>query len=130
MPKSDTQKKVLLVDDDPLIIRMYEHKLTQEGYKVVLAFDGEKAIIAAKEEKPDIILLDLMMPKMNGVDALKFLRKEPDTKKIPVMILTNLGDDNRYVKLLDELGAEEYLVKAQISLKELAEKVAKHIGKK
>ena len=130
MAKADTQKKVLLVDDDPLIIRMYEHKLTQEGYKVVLAFDGEKAIIAAKEEKPDIILLDLMMPKMNGVDALKFLRKEPDTKKIPVMILTNLGDDNRYVKLLDELGAEEYLVKAEISLKELAEKVAKHIGKK
>ncbi|HRY62718.1 MAG TPA: response regulator [Candidatus Paceibacterota bacterium] len=121
--------KVLLVDDDPLIIRMYEYRLRHDGYKVFLAFDGEKAIIEAKKEAPNIILLDLMMPKMNGVEALKFLKKEHDTKNIPVIILTNLGDDPSYINLTKELGATEYLVKAETSLKQLTKKVDEIIYK-
>lgn len=125
MSKKNTQKKkVLLVDDDPLIIRMYEHKLSDEGYDVILAFDGEEGIVKAADEQPDIILLDLMMPKMNGIDALKHLKKDPKTKKIPVVILTNIGDDQAYVKTTKELGAEDYMVKATTSLKDLAARVA------
>lgn len=118
-------KRILVVDDDPLIIRMYEYKLKHDGYDVHLAFDGEKAIILAKKEKPDIILLDLMMPKMNGVETLKFLKKENDTKDIPVIVLTNLGDDPAYIELTKEMGAVGYLVKAETSLKELVNKIEK-----
>lgn len=118
-------KKILVVDDDPLIIRMYEYKLKHDGYDVFLAFDGEKAIIEAKKERPDIILLDLMMPKMNGVETLKFLKKENDTKDIPVIVLTNLGDDPAYIELTKEMGAVGYLVKAETSLKELVNKIEK-----
>lgn len=126
--KEKSKGKVLLVDDDPLIIRMYEYKLSRDGYQVLLAFDGEKAILTAKLEKPDIILLDLMMPRMNGVETLKFLRKESDTKDIPVIILTNLGDDKAYVDLTKDIGAEGYLVKADTSLKDLAKMVGDIIG--
>jgi DNA-binding response OmpR family regulator len=115
--------RVLLVDDDPLIIRMYEYRLRHDGYEVILAFDGEKAVIEAKTKLPDIILLDLMMPKMNGVETLKFLKKEHDTKNIPVIILTNLGDDPSYINLTKDMGANDYLVKAETSLKELTKRV-------
>lgn len=123
--KTEETKKgrILLVDDDPLIIRMYEYRLRHDGYDVILAFDGEKAIIEAKTQIPDLILLDLMMPKMNGVETLKFLKKEHDTKNIPVIVLTNLGDDPSYVELTKKMGANDYLIKAETSLKELTKKV-------
>lgn len=131
MPSGEEKKKkVLVVDDDPLIIRMYEHKLSADGYQVFLAFDGQGAVVSAKENKPDLILLDLMMPKMNGVETLKFLKKEPDTKKIPVIILTNLSDNEPYLKATEELGAKDYMVKAQTSLKELSARVALAVKKK
>lgn len=130
--KDEYKGKVLLVDDDPLIIRMYEYRLRHDGYKIELAFDGESAFLKAKKEHPDIILLDLMMPKMNGVETLKFLKKDEETKDIPVIILTNLGDDPAYIGLTEEMGAPQYLIKAETSLKELSEKVYKtiHDGKK
>lgn len=124
-----TPKSILVVDDDPLIIRMYEYKLRHDGFNVHLAFDGEKAVIVAKKEKPDIILLDLMMPKMNGVETLKFLKKEADTKNIPVLVLTNLGDDPAYIELTKEMGADGYLIKAETSLKDLVEKVHSILNK-
>ncbi|HBM45710.1 MAG: Two component transcriptional regulator, winged helix family [Parcubacteria group bacterium GW2011_GWF2_38_76] len=127
--KKIKKNKVLLVDDDPLIIRMYEYRLRHDGYEVLLAFDGEKAVIEAKAQLPDIILLDLMMPKMNGVETLKFLKKEPDTKNIPVIILTNLGDDPSYVNLTKEMGANDYLVKSEMSLKDLTQRVGSIIEK-
>ena len=116
-------KKILIVDDDPLIIRMYQYRLSHDGLEVVMAFDGEEAVMKAKKEHPDLILLDLMMPKMNGVEALRFLKKEIDTKDIPVIILTNLGDDDKYIAMTKEIGAVGYLVKANTSLKELSKKV-------
>ena len=125
--EQEKNKKILLVDDDPLIIRMYEYRLRHDGYTVVLAFDGEKAFMQAKKEKPDLILLDLMMPNMNGVDTLKLLKKDNDTKDIPVIVLTNLGDDPAYIGLTKEIGANNYLVKADTSLKELAQRVQAEI---
>lgn len=127
--KEIKKKKILLVDDDPLIIRMYQYKLNRDGYEIFLAFNGEEAIIQAKKSLPDLILLDLMMPKMNGVEALKFFKKEIDTKNIPVIILTNLGDDDQYIKMTKDLGANDYLVKAETSLKDLSKKVESMIHK-
>lgn len=126
--KSEKKKTVLLVDDDPLIIRMYETKLTQDGYGVLLAFNGMEAVAIAKKEKPDLIFLDLMMPKMNGVDTLKLLKDDLTTKKIPVIILTNLSDKEEYVKKSKELGALDYLVKASLELKELSLRVKEIVG--
>ncbi len=128
--EENKKAKVLVVDDDPLIMRMYEYRLKHDGYEVFLAFDGEGAIMKAKKEKPGIILLDLMMPKMNGVETLKFLKKESDTRNIPVIILTNLGDDPAYIDLTKEMGADDYLVKADTSLKELTARVESILGKK
>lgn len=117
------QKVVLLVDDDPLIIRMYQNKLSNDGYKVNIATNGEEALIEIRKEKPDVILLDVMMPKMNGVETLKELKKDPGTQTIPVIILTNLGDKQEDVEGAKKLGALDYLVKSDISLKALSQRV-------
>lgn len=123
----ENKKIVLLVDDDPLIIRMYQNKLTNEGYKVNIAFNGEEALVQVKREKPDLILLDVMMPKMNGPETLKALKEDPNTKMIPVIILTNLEDNPQYVESAKKLQALDYLVKSEISLKDLSERVKKAI---
>jgi len=125
------KKNILLVDDDPLIIRMYQNKLSKEGYTVKTAFNGEEALIQVMKEKPDLILLDIMMPKMNGVETLKALKGEPKTEMIPVIILTNLGDNPEDVKNAKDLGALDYLVKSEITLRELSERVKRviEIGK-
>jgi len=120
-------KIILLVDDDPLIIRMYQKKLSGDGYKVNTAFNGEEGLTSIKKEKPDLILLDVMMPKMNGVEVLKALKKDSESKGIPVIILTNLGDDDKEIQAAKDLGALEYLVKSDISLEELSDRVGKII---
>lgn len=123
MVEEKSKKTILLVDDDPLIIRMYQTKLSKDGYDISLAFNGEEAIIKAKKDKPDLILLDLMMPKMNGVETLEELKKDSDTKNIPVVILTNLGDRNDDVEKAKKMGALDYWVKAETDLKILSSKV-------
>jgi len=117
------QGNVLLVDDDPLIIRMYQKKLEQDGYTVDIATNGEEALIQVMKQKPDVILLDVMMPKMNGVQTLKKLKEQGETAAIPVIILTNLGDKEEDVENAKDLGALDYLVKSEIELKELSLRV-------
>jgi len=117
------QGNVLLVDDDPLIIRMYQKKLEQDGYAVDIATNGEEALIRVMKQKPDVILLDVMMPKMNGVQTLKKLKEQEETATIPVIILTNLGDREEDVENAKGLGALDYLVKSEIELKELSQRV-------
>lgn len=124
----ETNKKhILLVDDDPLVIRMYQNKLTKDGYEVKTASNGEEGLISIMKEKPDLILLDVMMPKMNGVETLKRLKADSKTKNIPVIVLTNLGDNPEDVDAAKELGALDYLVKANITLKTLSERVKEAI---
>lgn len=125
MIEEKLNKKILLVDDDPLIIRMFQTKLTKDGYNVSLAFNGEEAIIKAKKDKPDLILLDLMMPKMNGIETLKQLKKDSDTKNIPVVILTNLEDGKDDIKKAKKMGILGYWIKAETDLKTLSLKVKK-----
>ncbi len=122
--------KVFLVEDDPMIIRMYERKLNIEGFDLTLAFNGIEAMKALKKKKPDIILLDVMMPKMNGFETLKAIKDDPKFKDIPVVILTNLGDKEDDVKKMKEFGAEDYWVKANVTLGEIIEGIKKIIEKR
>ena len=125
---SETKKQlVLLVDDDPLIIRMYQGKLVDEGYEVKTAFDGKAALELAKQNKPDFILMDMMMPQMNGVDALKALKADAETKDIPVFILTNLGDRQEDIERVKQIGAKDYFVKVEVSPKELVKRIKQEL---
>lgn len=124
---NDNRKTILLADDDPLIIRLYQNKLTKDGYRVILAANGNEALIEVMEQKPDLILLDVMMPEKNGVETLKALKGDPKMKDIPVIILTNLGDNPGDVENAKKLGALDYLVKSEVELKALSERVKKAI---
>ncbi|MDO8601303.1 MAG: response regulator [bacterium] len=114
---------ILLIEDDSMIVRMYQRKLESEGFKVNLAFNGEEGLASLKKERPDLVLLDIMMPKMNGIETLKAVKADPSLKDIPVVMLTNLGDRPEDVQKCKDLGALDYWVKANISLKEAVEKI-------
>ena len=90
---SDEIKKVFVIDDEPNVREIYSKVFSNNGLKVSLATDGEEGLLKAGEEIPDLILLDVMMPKMNGVDTLKALKTNELTKKIPILLLTNLGEE-------------------------------------
>ncbi|MBI4117811.1 MAG: response regulator [Parcubacteria group bacterium] len=114
--------KVLIVEDDKMIIEMYTLKFTQEGYEVLNAENGKEGLEMAMKHKPDIILLDIILPKMDGFSVLKELKAMEVTKGIPVVLLTNLGQDGDVRKGL-ELGAIDYLIKANYTPSQVVEKV-------
>lgn len=118
-----TQPRILVVEDDPFLRKACATSLRQRGYVVLTAADGEAGLAMARAERPTLVLLDLLMPKITGVEVLRALKASPDTRDIPVLVLTNSSraDDRRRV---EELGANGYLVKANLSLKLLAETVA------
>lgn len=104
--------KILLVDDDALLVRMYQKKLENDGYEVTVADDGDVALTKVSESKPDLILLDIMMPKVNGLQVLTKLKENKATSNIPVILLTNVGGSDEDVARGLELGAVAYLIKA------------------
>lgn len=110
--KMEEGKVILLVDDDLTLREMYDERLKSEGFEIVQASNGEEAIAKAHELKPNVILLDVMMPKINGFDVLKQLKEDPDTKEIPVIILTALIQDVDKSQG-KKLGAAEYIVKSE-----------------
>ena len=120
--------KVMLVDDDIILVSMYKKKFENEGYEVITVGDGEGVLEKAKEEAPDLILLDLMMPKVNGIDALKQLKSDSLTKLIPVILLTNLSVSDQDANRGIELGALTYLVKADYTPAEIVDKAEKAIS--
>lgn len=119
---------VLLVEDDPLLVKMYNVKFTSEGFQVLTAPDGEAGLKMALNEKVDLIILDIMMPKLSGIDLLERLRQDPRGKNTPVIILTNLSEDEEKKKTL-ELGVKEYIVKANLTPGQLVEKVREYLGR-
>jgi two-component system alkaline phosphatase synthesis response regulator PhoP len=121
--------KVLLVEDDPMVVRMYQKKLTMDGYNVSLAFNGEEGLAAIAKDRPDIILLDIMMPKMNGFEVLNVLKNDESLKNIPVIVLTNMDDRSEHMEKIRQLGANDYLVKANTSLKDLSAIIEKNATK-
>ena len=111
-------KRILLAEDDRFLRRAAESALKRAGFTVLPAADGEEALRLARAEKPDLVLLDLIMPKLQGFEVLKALKADPTTAMIPVIVLSNLGQDGDVQRAL-ESGAVAYLVKANLSLEEL-----------
>lgn len=119
---------ILLVEDDEFLANIYKTKFEMEGYKMSVAEDGESGFEDAKRKSPDIILLDILLPKMDGFSVLKKLKAQAETKNIPVILLTNLGQKDDVDKGL-ELGAEDYLIKAHFKPSETLEKVKSILAK-
>lgn len=119
-------KKVLFIDDDPSLVKTLKESVEKEGIECSVAFDGETGIEMTKKEKPDLILLDLILPKKSGFDVLSEIKQQDELKSIPVIVLTNLEDGKDIEKVLS-LGADSYLVKANYSLEEIVKKIKERI---
>ncbi|MDO8626595.1 MAG: response regulator [Candidatus Magasanikbacteria bacterium] len=113
---------ILLVEDDIFLAGIYQKKFEMEAYKIVVADNGEKALVEAKKKKFDIILLDILLPKLDGFAVLEKLKADPETKPIPVILLTNLGQKDDVDKGL-QAGAVDYLIKAHFKPSEVVDKV-------
>jgi DNA-binding response OmpR family regulator len=114
--------KILFIEDEPGLQKTVGEILRQEGFEILEALDGETGVEIATKEKPDLVLLDLILPKKDGFEVLKALKENPETKDIKVIVLTNLETSSDVEKAL-ELGATNYLVKANYELEEVVQKV-------
>jgi len=120
-------KKVLIVEDDMALFNMYSVELKIKGYDVLNVNDGLQALSKAKEFRPDIILLDIMLPGMNGLNILTELKADPQTMDMPIIMLTNYGSEDNVKKAL-ESGATDYIMKYKILPSELADKIEVVLG--
>lgn len=120
---------MLVVEDETFLVKIYAVKLKKEGYDVSIANDGEEAVKMASELKPDLILLDLILPKMNGFEALERMRAMEGLKDTPVIVLSNLGQEED-IKRAEALGADDYLVKANFSIQDIVAKIRATLEKK
>lgn len=119
--------KLLLVEDDLNLQEIYGARLEAEGYEVAVASDGESALATAVKEKPDVVVLDIMMPKISGFDVLDILRQTPEVKETKVILLTALSQESDKQRG-KELGANKYLVKSQITLEDVVNAVKEVLG--
>lgn len=119
--------KIALVEDDEILSKVVREELQDVEFEVVCAFDGEAGVELIRSAKPDLVLLDLLMPKKGGFEVLAEMKESPATNAIPVIILTMLGRDDDIKKGL-ELGANDYIVKSQHAVGEIVEKVQKFFG--
>ncbi len=124
---NQTPKKLLLVEDDTALAAVYRARFEMEGFDIREVNDGEQALAAALEYKPDLILLDAMMPKISGFDVLDILRNTPETSNMRVIMLTALSQDKNKQRA-EELGVDEYLVKSQVVISDVVERVKHHLG--
>jgi len=125
---TDQKTKVLIIEDEEMLVNMYISKFTKEGYEAEKAENGKIGLEQAKNIKPDIILLDIMMPEIDGFMVLKNLKEDVDTKDIPVIMLTNLGQEEDIEKG-KRLGAIDYLVKANLTPGQVVAKVKEVLNK-
>ena len=115
-------KKILFIEDEPALQKTLASAFASEGFEMIQALDGETGLRLAQQKKPDLVLLDLVLPKMDGFEVLRQLQADKETKSIPVVVLTNLEGMGEVQKVI-ELGAKDYLVKTNYKLDELVEKV-------
>ncbi len=120
--EKDNKPHVLLVEDDVFLSGIYQKKFEMEGYKVTAVDNGEKVLPEAKKKMPDIILLDILLPKMDGFTVLSKLKEDEQVKNIPVILLTNLGQKDDVEKGL-QMGAVDYLIKAHFKPSEVVDKI-------
>ena len=123
----DTKKKILLVEDDLALSGVYKSRLEMEGFETRAVGNGEVALSAALEFKPDLVLLDAMMPKISGFDVLDILRNTPETAHIRIIMLTALSQPKDKQRA-ESLGVDDYLVKSQVVIGDVIERVKYHLG--
>ena len=114
--------KILMVEDDVSLAEMYQKKFTNDGYEVVLAYDGQEGLKKTAEVKPDLVLLDIMLPKLDGLALFKKMRGNPATFNTPVILLTNFGQEDLVFECF-KLGAVDYLVKSDVTPQQVVKKV-------
>lgn len=127
----DTQqtkpKKILLVEDDDALASVYQTRLEAEGFAVKRVPNGEDALAAALDYKPNLILLDVMMPKVSGFDVLDILRNTPETAEVKIIMLTALSQDSDRERA-ESLGVSDYLVKSQVVISDVVDKIRQHLA--
>jgi DNA-binding response OmpR family regulator len=123
----DTKKKILLVEDDVALSAVYKSRMELEGFEIKEVSNGEEALSAALEFKPDLVLLDAMMPKISGFDVLDILRNTPETGAIRIIMLTALSQPKDKERA-EALGVNDYLVKSQVVIGDVVERVKFHLG--
>jgi CheY-like chemotaxis protein len=123
-----SKKKVLIVEDDNFVAEVYSTKLFEMNHTVRIAQNGKEGLEMVEEEKPDLILLDIIMPVMGGVEMLEELKKKEEWKNIPVILLTNVGEKESIQKTMN-LGVKDYLIKSHFTPAEVIEKIDAVIGK-
>lgn len=121
-------KKILLIEDEEIMIDLLQKKLTKEGYEISVARDGEEGLKAMREVKPDLILLDIIMPKMGGFEVMEEMGKDKNLKDIPVIVISNSGQPVELDKA-QKLGAKDWLIKTEFDPQEVINKVVQQIGK-
>jgi len=121
--------KILLAEDDKFISRAYMDGLTRAGFSVMVAYDGAEALKMFAADKPDLMLLDLIMPVKNGFEVLEEINDNDKAPRIPIVVLSNLGQDSD-IRKAKELKATDYLVKSNVTMKEVIEKVKSYLEKK
>jgi len=120
------KKKILIAEDDQSISAMYKAKIESNGYEAEVAENGEEALDAARKKNPDLIILDIMLPMLDGFSVLEELKADKKTEKIPVIMLTNLGTSEDVAKG-KKMGAKDYLIKAELTPSSLAEKIREYL---
>ena len=120
-------KKILLVEDDDALASTYITRLEAEGFEVRRANNGEDALATALDYRPDLVLLDVMMPKVSGFEVLDILRNTPETANLKIIVLTALGQEGDKARA-SQLGADDYLVKSQVVISDVVARVRHHLG--
>ena len=127
MSDKATKKRILLVEDDTALASVYRSRLELEGFEIAEVHNGEDALSKAIEFRPDLIVLDAMMPKISGFDVLDILRNTPETTNMRVVMLTALSQPKDKQRA-EELGADDYLVKSQVVIGDVVERIKHHLG--
>jgi DNA-binding response OmpR family regulator len=126
---AESKGKILIIEDDRYISKMYQLKLSLEGYDVQVAENGKQGVDKVKEMMPNIILLDILMPELDGFEVLKIVKGDDATKDIPVLIMSNLGQEDHIEKGM-QMGAIGYIVKSQFTPSKVVDKIKETLGKK
>lgn len=126
-PKNTHPKRLLLVEDDDALANVYLTRLQTEGFDVRRVDNGEDALATALNFKPDLVLLDVMMPKVSGFDVLDILRNTPETANLKIIMLTALSQESDKERA-DSLGVDDYLVKSQVVIADVVERIKYHLG--
>jgi len=123
-----SKKKVLIVEDDNFVAEVYSTKLLEMGHEVQIAQNGEEGLVLIEKSKPDLVLLDILMPVMGGIELLEELKKKVEWKNIPIILLTNVGEKESIQKARN-FGVQDYLIKSHFTPAEVIEKIESILGK-